>query len=778
MNKIQIVKNHIKEQNGIFCVGDTNFVPSWEKREWFGKWIWASEEKYAAYQKSPYTLFQKQKWEFSVFYFRKKWIMEQIPEKAVLYSTADSFYKVYVNGVMAGRGGVQPGGDYGNCEPLLYQFYECYDIQKLLRQGENDLTITVCHGPVVQSQICCGQSGLLADLEFDYGNKKEATGTGRDWKCLREKAYQASSMWDGRLAVFKNPYEWENASIVQQQEIFPKLFPSQIPNLVYVEKDIHNVISPFENVDHIKNGNRRITYHSHNRTITVKAGAPITFWIDYGAIYAAYVKFTVEGAPGIKMTLRMQEFPGKEERDGTTEIYILGNGANVIESLRMHSIHYIQLTLSNIYEDITIQEAKIEVSLYPALLKGSFECSTPLLNRIYQVGCRTNQICRQTCHMDSPIHQEPLGCMGDYMIESLMNYYSFADPWLTRFDIIKIAWYLEIKDYKMFHPSYCLLYIQMIYEYILYTGDKQIISMVRTAIDGVIKRFQGYLGTNGLIEYAPNYMFMDWVEEGNYNRHHPPKCMGQGYMTAMFANALDNAAMIYDLTDEYDYAQKLRSLSKDIKKAVHSQLWDKQKRLYIDGLYDKDAISSTKWLPADTPKKYYSQHMNTLVVLYDIAPEEIQQELMRTVMEDRSLSQAQPYFMHFVFQALSKTELFQEYGFSQLMRWKQLLDENASGLKEVWYGFDCDYSHAWGGTPTYQLPAKILGVIPIKPGFEEVSFQPSLPKELTWAKGVVPTPNGRITVQVERRQGNIKADIKYEGTEKIKIHRKDVSTYL
>lgn len=142
---------------------------------------------------------------------------------------------------------------------------------------------------------------------------------------------------------------------------------------------------------------------------------------------------------------------------------------------------------------------------------------------------------------------------------------------------------------------------------------------------------------------------------------------------------------------------------------MHSQLWDKQKRLYIDGLYDKDAISSTKWLPADTPKKYYSQHMNTLVVLYDIAPEEIQQELMRTVMEDRSLSQAQPYFMHFVFQALSKTELFQEYGFSQLMRWKQLLDENASGLKEVWYGFDCDYSHAWGGTPTYQLPAKILG---------------------------------------------------------------------
>ena len=47
------------------------------------------------------------------------------------------------------------------------------------------------------------------------------------------------------------------------------------------------------------------------------------------------------------------------------------------------------------------------------------------------------------------------------MIESLMNYYTFADPFLTRFDILKIAMYLKDRNYKMFHPSYCLLFIQI-----------------------------------------------------------------------------------------------------------------------------------------------------------------------------------------------------------------------------------------------------------------------------------------------------------------------------
>ena len=66
----------------------------------------------------------------------------------------------------------------------------------------------------------------------------------------------------------------------------------------------------------------------------------------------------------------------------------------------------------------------------------------------------------------------------------------------------------------------------------------------------------------------------------------------------------------------------------------------------------------TKWLPNDVDEEFYSQHMNTLAVLFNIAPKEKQMAVMEKVMEDKSLSQAQPYFMHFIFNALAKTNLF------------------------------------------------------------------------------------------------------------------------
>lgn len=770
------------EKGSLYMFRESHFTAPEEPRRWSGRWIWAPENVYGDFQESPYTLFQKKDWDFGVFYFEKKIVVEDIPDKAEIYISADSNYKLSVNGAFIGRGSAQPGGDYANCDPLPYKFYENYNIEDILNIGVNYITVRVCLGPVVQSEVSCGHGGLIADMVLIYPDGRSVIyGTDDTWTCIREEAWQERDIWDGRKAVIvsenachtgeRNGKEYQ-AEIVSDQEKFPKLLPAGIPNLEYAHKSIKDIIAPFESET------SRLEYDPGEKVIRIKKGAPYTFWLDYGRIYAAWPRMKISGKRGTKLTLHMQEFPGKIERSGTTECYMLGDGLNNIESLRMHSVHYIQVTVSNLYEDIEIIDPIIDVSLYPANMKGSFQCSDPDLEKIYLLGCRTNQICRQTYHMDSPIHQEPLGCMGDYMIESLMNYYTFGDKWLTRFDILKIAYYMKYKNYRMFHPSYCLLYIQMIYDYVMYTGDIEILDHVEETVQKIIKLFEEYLGENMLIEHAPNYMFMDWVEEGEYNRHHPPKCMGQGYLTAMFAGALDTACRLISLINEFGERTKVylddhetlnllsehyRQKAGEVKAAVNRLLWDKEAQLYIDGLFDENAAGNGKWLPADVQIKFTSQHMNTLAVLYDIAPEDRQKDLMVRVMEDASLSQAQPYFMHFVFDALAKTGLFEKYGLEQLRRWNALLRENESGLKEVWYGFDCDYSHAWGGTPTYQMPAKILGVTPAEPGFKKVKFSPCLPRGLDWAYGKVPTPDGVITVSVKRENGEVKAE--YTGPE-------------
>ncbi|KAL4965459.1 putative alpha-L-rhamnosidase C [Aspergillus stella-maris] len=56
------------------------------------------------------------------------------------------------------------------------------------------------------------------------------------------------------------------------------------------------------------------------------------------------------------------------------------------------------------------------------------------------------------------------------------------------------------------------------------------------------------------------------------------------------------------------------------------------------------------------------------------------------------------------------------------------------------------HAHPWGGAPTYVFPEYVLGIQPVKPGFQEWAFRPSLMHTgLSWAKGRVPGPRGTIS---------------------------------
>lgn len=95
-----------------------------------------------------------------------------------------------------------------------------------------------------------------------------------------------------------------------------------------------------------------------------------------------------------------------------------------------------------------------------------------------------------------------------------------------------------------------------------------------------------------------------------------------------------------------------------------------------------------------------------------------------------------------------------------------LVDECAAGLKEVWAGFDCDYSHAWGASPTLQMPSKVLGVQVLEPGFRKIRVRPQL-GDLTYARGKIPTPQGIL--QVEARRIDDKISVEIEKTDRIII---------
>ena len=459
----------------------------------------------------------------------------------------------------------------------------------------------------------------------------------------------------------------------------------------------------------------------------------------------------VRGHKGARLVLTPSEHdaPGANRQ---SEI-ILRDGIQTFELPYFDSFSVINIKAEGVTEPIEIEDVRCVFTSYPVRYLGSFKCNDANYNRIWDVCRWVTQICMQTHHLDSPHHQEPISDAGDYLIESLNSFYAFGEGTLARQDLKKIARTLEQRNYQSFHTSYSLLWLRMLVQYYEYTGDETLLKQLAPHVERLMDRFEEYIGQNGLVSQAPNYMFMDWVEIEGFNLHHPPAVIGQGYMTALFYQALGDAISVENIAKTLNRSDHYESLRKRIHHSFESELWNPSQGLFRDGKPFQTSIKPNQWLPADKDIETFSSQVNTLAVSCGLANAERSKSIMKVILLRPDMN-CQPYFMHFVFDAMDKAGIFQSDAKKQLDRWKIVPDTQS--FHEMWTVGDL--SHAWNATPMVQMSGRILGVLPTKPGYTEFTIKP-FPLGLSWAKGKVPTPHGPIAVSWKRN--GLKMDIDF-----------------
>src|SRR5438552_7700742 len=94
--------------------------PSSDEKKWPAEWIW--EQIPLGSHRGPQVknLFT---------YFRRTFDLSEGVDKALVQISADSRYKLYVNGHYVGRGPAR-------CDPI-WQYYDEYDVAHILRPGKN-----------------------------------------------------------------------------------------------------------------------------------------------------------------------------------------------------------------------------------------------------------------------------------------------------------------------------------------------------------------------------------------------------------------------------------------------------------------------------------------------------------------------------------------------------------------------------------------------------------------------------------------------------------------
>ena len=93
--------------------------------------------------------------------------------------------------------------------------------------------------------------------------------------------------------------------------------------------------------------------------------------------------------------------------------------------------------------------------------------------------------------------------------------------------------------------------------------------------------------------------------------------------------------------------------------------------------------------------------------------------------------------------------------------WYNMIHVGSTISLEAWdnkYKPNQDWKHAWGAAPANIIPRRLMGVEPIEPGFDKVRIKPQI-ASLAWAKAVIPTIKGAISLNIENKKGEYRMEL-------------------
>lgn len=140
---------------------------------WKGKWIWipgVSNRDINHYMLA-----------------RKAFILKDVPDETLLYITADSHYKLWINGSFVTRGPARCSPHHQSCDIL--------DVSHLLKEGENLIAVKVHYHGMMMSYYLEPYPGLLVQLQWEENGAKQYVVSDRSWKVKRDLA------WDNRTEL-------------------------------------------------------------------------------------------------------------------------------------------------------------------------------------------------------------------------------------------------------------------------------------------------------------------------------------------------------------------------------------------------------------------------------------------------------------------------------------------------------------------------------------------------------------------------------------------------
>ena len=469
-------------------------------------------------------------------------------------------------------------------------------------------------------------------------------------------------------------------------------------------------------------------------------GGDIEIILDFGKVYVGSLELELSAPEGTIVDAYGFEYIRPDESIYYTSgcnnafRYRCRSGRQRFRSGTRMGLRYVMLTVRRPAGPVELFDVRLRQSSYPVTQANAFRCSDPLLNDIFEISRHTAHMCMEDTFVDCPTYEQVFW-VGDCRISALVGYRAFGAYELARHclemvprgrDQSPLLPALLPTDWQAAIPMWTFSWLIACKEYVDYSGDLDFAAGIYPEAAATLETYRGFLNDKGLLDTA-SWHLLDWA---------PLQLPSPGVVTAhqaLLAYCHRLGAELAAAAGEPEASAALAAWESRLRAALRAELYDPEAKEYVDGLHRDGRFAATR-----------SLQTHLLLYLTDCLSETEDAALVQALVEPPAHWQkiGTPFFNFYLFEALERLgrpELILERIRED---WGRMLRHGATTTWET-FGEPRSQAHAWSAGPAYMLPHLLLGVERTAPGFKRVRIAP--PKtDLTWAKGFVPTPFGRI----------------------------------
>jgi alpha-L-rhamnosidase len=679
---------------------------------------------------------------------RKEFRIDQPVRRATLYASALGLYRMHINGRTVGRDFLNPGWtDYNQ---RLY--YSTCDVTELVKQGANAVGGILgpgwYSGPV--STIDGGAvyglySRLLAQLEIELADgSRTVIGTDASWKAAAGPFVQGENYVGEIYDATREIAGWD----------LPGLDDSKW-RPVKTGDNNPNILSAFPGAPVQETG--------LVKPVKITEPQPGRYVFYMGQNFTGVVRLKVKGPRGTRVEIRHAE---RLNADGTIytanlrmarcrENYILrGDGSEEVyqPQFTFRSFQYVELRGFPGKPDLDTVTGVVLNAATP--LVGEFECSNPVLNRLFSNIVWTQRANYLSVPTDCPNREERLGWMGDAQVFiRAATYNADVAAFFTK-------WLVDIDDaqfpdgaFSNVSPRYwdrecgvggwsdagviCPCTISWVY------NDRRLLEQHYPAM----ARWIEYCRKNSRGLLRPNAGWGDWLAT-------TPDTPLDVIATAYFAHSAELMAHAAKTLGRPADADKYAKLSSDIKAAFNKA-----------------------YVAADGRIKGGTQTCYGLALDFDLLPDNMRPAAVRHLVNDikahggrltcgiltagRLPTVLSRFGQNALAYELAASEKYPSWGF-----W---VKQGATTLWERWNGWTPDEGFAnpmmnsfchpsFGGIGQW-LFQTMAGIDATKPGFAKIAIRPQPGPGISWTKASYRSLHGKIVSAWKKQPGRLSLDV-------------------